>query len=110
MPCLQGQTESLPKVGDILPTGYSVAKHAWKFLPDEAKQFDTSVAVLGCGPVGICGVLAAKQKFTTVYAIDSVPERLELAKKAGAIPVDLTKNPVDVIKAATDGRGPDAVL
>lgn len=97
-------------VGDILPTGYSVAKHAWKFLPEEAKQYDTTVAVLGCGPVGICGVLAAKQMFKTVFAIDSVPERLEHAKKAGAIPIDLTKNPIEAIKAQTNGRGTDAVL
>jgi threonine dehydrogenase-like Zn-dependent dehydrogenase len=90
--------------------GYSVVKTAWTFLPDEAKKHDTVCAVLGCGPVGLCGVLSALQRFKTVYAIDSVPARLQQAARYGAIPINLNENPVAVIQAATEGRGVDAVM
>jgi threonine dehydrogenase-like Zn-dependent dehydrogenase len=46
----------------------------------------------------------------TVYAIDTVPERLEQARKLGAIPINLKDDPVAKIKAATDGRGADVVI
>lgn len=46
----------------------------------------------------------------TVYAIDSVPERLEEAAKLGAIPINLNDDPVAKIKKATDGRGADVVM
>lgn len=42
----------------------------------------------------------------TVYAIDSVPERLAEAKKSS----NLNDDPVSRIKAATDGRGADVVM
>lgn len=46
----------------------------------------------------------------TVYAIDSVPDRLEQAAKLGAIPINLNDDPVTKIKEATDGRGADVVM
>jgi alcohol dehydrogenase len=46
-----------------------------------------------------------------VFAIDTVSQRLEVAREFGAIPVHLTEEqPRDVIKQATDGRGVDAVV
>ena len=45
-----------------------------------------------------------------VYAIDSVPERLEQAKKLGAIPINLNDDPIQKIKDATEGRGADVVM
>lgn len=58
--------------------------------------------------MGLCAVTAAKSFFKTVYAVDSIPERLEAAKKHGAIPLHLTDdNVVQTIKDATDGRGAD---
>ncbi|RYC91549.1 hypothetical protein BFJ63_vAg5560 [Fusarium oxysporum f. sp. narcissi] len=39
-----------------------------------------------------------------------VPERLAEAEKIGVRPLLLTDNPVDAIKAATNGRGVDVVL
>jgi len=46
----------------------------------------------------------------TVYAIDSVPERLAEAEKIGAKPINLNDNPIAKIKEATDGRGADVVM
>jgi alcohol dehydrogenase len=46
-----------------------------------------------------------------VLAIDSVPQRLELARSFGAVPVHLTEdNPREVVKGATEGRGVDAAI
>jgi alcohol dehydrogenase len=47
----------------------------------------------------------------TVIAIDSVPERLEVARSFGAIPVHLTEeDPRAAVKAATEGRGVDGAV
>ena len=47
-----------------------------------------------------------------MFAIDTVPERLELAAALGAIPADGRdkQGVVTAIKEATDGRGADAML
>jgi threonine dehydrogenase-like Zn-dependent dehydrogenase len=46
-----------------------------------------------------------------VIAIDTVPERLELARSSGAIVVDFRKDAVyDRIQDLTDGRGADACI
>ncbi len=46
-----------------------------------------------------------------IYAIDSIGERLELARRLGAVPVDRSQeDPVARIRDRTDGRGADAVL
>jgi threonine dehydrogenase-like Zn-dependent dehydrogenase len=48
---------------------------------------------------------------STIYAVDTVPERLEMAQTLGAIPVDA--NAVHVpsfVQDRTGGRGADAVL
>ncbi|KAI3484954.1 hypothetical protein L1887_51845 [Cichorium endivia] len=66
---------------DIFPTGYFVANNAYTMLND-AERKDSVAVVIGCGPVGLCAVTAACSFFKTVYAIDSVPERLAEAKKA----------------------------
>ncbi|CAF1158756.1 unnamed protein product [Adineta ricciae] len=98
-------------MGDIFPTGYFAAKNAWTLLSEKERQDpNLIVVVVGCGPVGLCAITAACERFPIVYAIDSVEERLEEAKKHGAIPVNLNNDPINVIKRATDGRGADAVL
>lgn len=60
--------------------------------------------------MGICAITCALTMVDTVYAIDSVPERLEQAKEIGAIPINLNGNPVQKIKDATNGRGADVVI
>lgn len=96
-------------MGDIFPTGYFCASRFLKPMPAEQAR-KTVVAVVGCGPVGICAIAAALTWSETVYAIDLIPQRLAEAAKIGAIPLALTDNPATAIRAATDGRGADLVL
>jgi threonine dehydrogenase-like Zn-dependent dehydrogenase len=90
---------------DVLPTGTYCATMA----EVDARR---SVAVLGCGPVGLMAILAARERGAErVHAVDLVDERLARATALGASPVDLRcDDPILVIHRETDGRGTDAVL
>jgi alcohol dehydrogenase len=69
------------------------------------------VAVLGLGPVGLCAVqVAIAAGASPVFAIDTVEQRLEVARVFGATPVHLTEqDPRRLIARATD-RGVDAAI
>src|SRR5690606_16840969 len=71
-----------------------------------------TVAVIGCGPVGIMAVQSAlAMGASRVFAIDLLKERTALAEKLGAIPVPARDvNPVAQITRMTDGEGTDAVI
>ncbi|MDQ7051503.1 MAG: alcohol dehydrogenase family protein [candidate division KSB1 bacterium] len=92
-------------LGDVLPTGYYCAARA-----DIDSQ--SVCVVLGCGPVGLMAVAAARYLgCQTIFAVDSVPDRLSMAAQFGALPLDLHKDEVAAsIMRHTDGRGADAVL
>jgi threonine dehydrogenase-like Zn-dependent dehydrogenase len=92
-------------LGDVASTGWFCAEMA------EVRAGGT-YAVIGCGPVGVCAALAARVKGADrVFAIDLVPARLALAARAGATPIDASReDPVQVVRAATSGRGADAAL
>ena len=91
--------------GDVLGTGYH-AIDAGGVRPGD------SVAVLGLGPVGLCAVQVARAAGAgPVFAIDSVPARLEMARRFGAIAVHLTEaNPREEIRRGTAGRGVDVTV
>ena len=90
--------------GDVMGTGY----HA--ILETGIGEGD-SVAVLGLGPVGLCAVQAARAAGAEVIAVDTVADRLELARSFGATPVHLTEeDPRGAVKAATERRGVDAAI
>ena len=91
--------------GDVMGTAY----HAIASRPLAEGE---TVAVLGLGPVGLCAVQAAKAAGASeVVAVDTVAERLEMAKEFGATPVHLTEqNPRGEVKALTDGRGVDLAV
>lgn len=75
--------EAVLFAGDILATGYYGVDAA-------GGGPGASVAIVGCGPVGLMAVLAARQLGATeILAIDRLPERLELAASFGARAVDL---------------------
>lgn len=96
-------------MADIFPTGYFCASRFLKNLP--RPQAESSViAVVGCGPVGICAIAAASTWCKNIFAIDMVPDRLAEAKRLGATSINLTQNPKAAIEAATGGRGADIVL
>ncbi len=91
--------------GDILSTGYFAAERG------EVGPGDV-VVVVGSGPVGLCALMCARLfEPKVVIAIDSVPERLEMAGKLGALPVDMSgQDPGAVIREHTEGRGADVVI
>jgi threonine dehydrogenase-like Zn-dependent dehydrogenase len=68
--------------------------------------------VLGLGPVGLCAVQAARAWGAgRVIAIDTVADRLDMARSFGAEPVHLTEeDPRAAVKAATEGRGVDVAV
>ena len=72
-----------------------------------------TVAVLGCGPIGIfAGAVAKAAGASTVYASDTKDYRLELAQQLGADTiVNVTREDLEtVIREKTDGQGVDVVL
>lgn len=72
-----------------------------------------SVAVLGCGPIGIFAVAVAKAAgAAAVYATDTRQYRLDLAIKLGADGiVNVTESDLEAyIAEETDGQGVDVVL
>jgi threonine 3-dehydrogenase len=72
-----------------------------------------TVAVTGCGPIGLCSVGIAKASGAAlVIATDTEPYRLELATAMGAdLVIDATEaDAVARILAATGGEGVDVVL
>ena len=91
--------------GDVMGTGYHAVAHA-DMRPGDA------VAVLGLGPVGLCAVQAALAGGAVeVFAIDSVEERLGMARTFGATPLHLTESePKKAVRAATGGLGVDVVV
>jgi 2-desacetyl-2-hydroxyethyl bacteriochlorophyllide A dehydrogenase len=91
--------------GDVLGTGYHAVAHAGLRSGDTA-------AVLGLGPVGLCAIQAARAAGATqVFAIDTVSERLSMARQFGATPIHLTdEDPKRTIRAATAGAGVDVAV
>lgn len=70
------------------------------------------VAVVGCGPVGLLAIRAALARGAgAVVAVDSVPSRLEVAERFGAIPADFLRgDPAATVRTSSEGRGADAAI
>ncbi|MCP3141651.1 zinc-dependent alcohol dehydrogenase [Pyxidicoccus xibeiensis] len=92
-------------ISDIFPTGYFGAELA------EIKQGDT-VAVFGCGPVGLFAIVSAKLLGAgRVFAIDCHEDRLELARAQGAEIINFDQeDPVATLKRLTNGIGVDRAI
>jgi len=92
-------------LSDIFPTGYMAADFC------NLKGGET-VAIWGCGPVGQFAIRSAfLLGAERVIVIDTVPERLALAREAGAETLDFRKDDVyDRIFEMTHGRGADACI
>jgi glutathione-independent formaldehyde dehydrogenase len=89
-------------LADIFPTGYHATAMA------EVGTGDT-VTVMGAGPVGLMAAYSALIRGAAkVFSVDRVPNRLRLAERIGAVPVDYSRaDPVEQIKDATNGQGTD---
>ncbi|TOZ54137.1 glutathione-dependent formaldehyde dehydrogenase, partial [Burkholderia pseudomallei] len=70
------------------------------------------VAVWGAGAVGLFAAMSARLLGAAeVIAIDRVPERLALAQKLGATPLDFERLGVaDTLAERTRGKGPDKCI
>jgi threonine dehydrogenase-like Zn-dependent dehydrogenase len=92
-------------LSDIFPTGYMAAENC------NIQEGDT-VAIWGCGPVGQFAIRSALLLGAgRVIAIDTVPERLLLAKQGGAETIDFREEDVyERLQEMTGGRGPDSCI
>lgn len=92
-------------LSDIFPTAYFGAKLA------EVTPGDT-VAVFGCGPVGLFAIASARLLGAgRVFAIDTVPSRLAMAREQGAEIIDYEQeDPVAAIRELTAGIGVDRAI
>jgi len=91
---------------DIMSTGFSGAETGRIKIGD-------MVAVFAQGPIGLCATAGAHiMGATTIIAVETVPERQEMARQIGATHiVDFAKvDPVDEIMTITDGRGVDVAI
>ncbi|HET7586728.1 MAG TPA: NAD(P)-dependent alcohol dehydrogenase [Gammaproteobacteria bacterium] len=91
---------------DIMSTGFAGAEAA------NIKIGDT-VAVFAQGPIGLCATAGARLRgATTIIGVETVPERISMAKRMGAdIVVNFGKSDaVDEIMQLTGGRGVDAAI
>ena len=98
--------EQVVLLPDIFSTGLGGAESANIRVGD-------SVAVFAQGPIGLCATLGAKLRGAgLIIAVDSVAERLEMARQFGAnvLVNHQEQDPVAAIRALTDGRGADAAI
>lgn len=93
-------------LSDILPTAWQAVRYA--DIPKGG-----TIAVYGLGPVGqFCTRVARYLGAQRVFGIDSVPERLDMARRHGVEVIDTTEVPdaPSAITELTGGRGTDGVV
>jgi threonine dehydrogenase-like Zn-dependent dehydrogenase len=93
-------------LSDVLPTAWQGVEYA--DVPDGG-----TLLVLGLGPIGEMATRIAQHRGCRVLGVDLVPDRLERARAHGVEVYDLREHEddlVDLVREATDGRGPDSVL
>src|SRR5688572_26514763 len=91
---------------DIMSTGFSGAESGGIRIGD-------TVAVFAQGPIGLCATIGAKlMGATTIIAVETVPERIAMAKRLGADHViDFRKSdPVAEVRRITASRGVDVAI
>jgi S-(hydroxymethyl)glutathione dehydrogenase / alcohol dehydrogenase len=108
LPGAEVADEQVLLLGDVFSTAWSCAEAA-AFGPGD------TVVVIGCGPVGLLCVMAARWLGAgEVVAIDRIDYRLDKAARLGAQPLnarDLSGGAMPPLVAElTAGRGADAVL
>lgn len=92
-------------LSDIFPTGYFGADMA-HIHPGK------TVAVFGCGSVGQFAIASLRLLGASrIFAIDNIPNRLEMARQQGAEIIDFNReNPIETLSRFTEGIGVDAVI
>lgn len=99
------EDEKVLFLSDIIPTGWMAAENA-------GIQPDDTVAVWGCGPVGLFAIQSAlAMGAARVIGIDHYPHRLELARQLGADSVNFRETHVrEALLEMSGGIGVDAVI
>ena len=113
----EGIKESaLVLMADIFPTGYFAASNAFKQLSEEQIK-ESTVVLLGLGPVGLCALLnLLDYGVKKLIVVDGVDSRLQLAEKLGEGKVEAWNFMKDEdglkkrVKEVTEGRGADVVV
>jgi threonine dehydrogenase-like Zn-dependent dehydrogenase len=91
--------------GDVLTTAYGALRNA-NLRPGQ------TVAVIGCGPVGLMVVQSAlAQGAAQVFAIDLLKDRTAAAAAIGAVPIASGEtDPIERVSELTGGEGADVVI
>jgi glutathione-independent formaldehyde dehydrogenase len=89
-------------LSDIFPTGWHATRMA-DLKPGE------SILIYGAGPVGLMAAMSARiQGAGQIFVVDGQPDRLALAKKMGATPIDTKDGEIsEQIREMTNGLGAD---
>lgn len=89
-------------LSDIFPTGYHATELA-------GVQVGDSVVIYGAGPVGLMAAYSSMIKGASkVMVVDTHKDRLKLATKIGAVPIDDSDGSgVEQVLALTNGTGAD---
>jgi threonine dehydrogenase-like Zn-dependent dehydrogenase len=91
-------------LSDVLPT-------AWQALQYADPDPESTVLVLGAGPIGDMVSRFALDAGHRVISVDREPERLARVRQRGAETIDLESGKVaERVRDLTDGRGADAVV
>lgn len=91
-------------LSDVLPT-------AWQALQYADPDPESTVLVLGAGPIGDMASRFALDAGHRVISVDREPERLARVRQRGAETIDLDSGKVaEQVRDLTDGRGADAVI
>jgi threonine dehydrogenase-like Zn-dependent dehydrogenase len=91
---------------DIMSTGFAGAESGSVRIGDV-------VAIFAQGPIGLCATVGARlMGATTIIAVESVPARIEMARRLGTDHVvDFRQvDPVAEIRRLTDGHGVDVAI
>lgn len=90
--------------GDIMSTGFAAIERG-ELKPGQ------SVVVFAQGPVGLCATAGARHYGAgRIIAVESVPERIEMARRLGADEVVPPEGAVERIMELTDGKGVDLAV
>lgn len=97
--------EQVLLLADAASTGFAAAERGNIRLGDR-------VAIFAQGPIGLCATLGARLLGASeIIAVDSCPERLNMARKFGATSILLSEsNAVAEIRELTGGAGVDVAI
>ncbi len=92
-------------MGDVFSTGYYAAREGHIGTGD-------TVAVFGCGPIGLAALVAAWQFGAgRVIGVDMFPNRLQVARHYGATVIDARDGAVaERVREAAGGEGADVAI